>query len=52
MTSYTVEQLEELLANAYAQRKQAYKVRAPRFVTSSINNQITELRLALVKAGA
>jgi hypothetical protein len=51
MENYTITELEELLANAYTQRKQAYAMRAPKFVTSAINNQITSLRLAIVAKG-
>jgi hypothetical protein len=51
MENYSIEQLEELLTNAYALRKQAYKVRAPKFMITSLNDQITEIRFALVEKG-
>lgn len=45
----TIEELEQLLANAYELRKKAYKLRAPKFVTSDLNNQINSLRFQIVE---
>ena len=45
----TIKELEELLENAYALRKRAYQVRAPKFVTSDLNNQINSLRAQIVE---
>lgn len=39
----SIEELEELLANAYAIRTRAYKQRAPRFFIQSINQDIRTL---------
>lgn len=52
MQVYTVEELQTMISVAYAQRKQAYKLRCPKAITTSINNQIWELKEALTKAGA
>jgi hypothetical protein len=45
---YTIEQLESMIQTAYNQRRQAYKIRAPRYVISAINHQIRKLTADLV----
>ena len=52
MSNYTKLELEAMIVTAYAQRKQAYKLRCPKVVTTAINNQIWELQAALTKVGA
>jgi hypothetical protein len=49
---YTVAELETLIATAKAQRTQAYKIRAPRFVTMAINAQLRDLTAKLVEVTA
>jgi hypothetical protein len=46
---YSIEELESMIQTAYNQRRQAYKVRAPRFVINAINCQIRNLTADLVK---
>ena len=50
--NYTIKELTAMIETAHAQRAQAYKIRAPKFVTSSINNQIFELKQLLIIAEA
>jgi hypothetical protein len=45
-------ELEALIATAYAQRKQAYKIRAPRILISAINHQLRELNAKLAEVNA
>lgn len=42
-----IAELEAMIVRAYAQRKQAYKLRCPKFVTTDINNQIFSLTTEL-----
>jgi hypothetical protein len=48
--TYTIDELTAMLETAYAQRKQAYKIRAPKFVTTAINNQIFDIKQMLIIA--
>lgn len=48
--NYTIEELNEMIEAAHKQRRQAYRIRAPKFVTTSINNQIFILNQLLIIA--
>lgn len=54
MNAKRIEELEQMLAVAYAQRTQAYKLHLPQFFTMAINSQIREIssELHTMKVGA
>jgi len=52
MTKYTKAELEKMLDLALLQRKQAYKIRTPKFFITALNNQIFDLRVQLSEVQA
>lgn len=45
-------EIQKMLEAAYANRKKAYQIKAPRLFISHINDTIWELKAQLEKAGA